>query len=394
MKQRLLLGPYQAARAFFATEAAGGIILIAASLAAMGLANSPLSEDYFGLIHHKFGPLSLGHWINDALMALFFLLVGLEVKREFLEGELSTWQERRLPGLAALCGVLVPAAIYVGLNQASPAALGGWAIPTATDIAFALAILALLGKRVPASLKVLLTAIAVIDDLVAVLIIALFYTSDIAFLPLAGAFAVLGLMLLLNRLGRASLASHLVLGALVWFGIFASGVHATLAGVLVALVIPRLPMGSADPREQTMLHTLEHHLHPWVAWLVVPLFGFANAGVLLSGVELSGDTLQVAFGIGLALVLGKQIGIFGAIRIACAIGWAPRPRGASWLQLYGLSALCGIGFTMSLFIGLLAFGEGSDFGDATKIGILAGSLVSAFLGFLVLRLAPSARRSP
>jgi len=394
LKQRLLLGPYQAARAFFATEAAGGIILIAASLAAMGLANSPLSEDYFGLIHHKFGPLSLGHWINDALMALFFLLVGLEVKREFLEGELSTWQERRLPGLAALCGVLVPAAIYVGLNQASPAALGGWAIPTATDIAFALAILALLGKRVPASLKVLLTAIAVIDDLVAVLIIALFYTSDIAFLPLAGAFAVLGLMLLLNRLGRASLASHLVLGAFVWFGIFASGVHATLAGVLVALVIPRLPMGSADPREPTMLHTLEHHLHPWVAWLVVPLFGFANAGVSLSGVELSGDTLQVAFGIGLALVLGKQIGIFGAIRIACAIGWAPRPRGASWLQLYGLSALCGIGFTMSLFIGLLAFGEGSDFGDATKIGILAGSLVSAFFGFLVLRLAPGATRSP
>ena len=394
MKQRLLLGPYQAARAFFATEAAGGIILIAASLAAMGLANSPLSEDYFGLIHHKFGPLSLGHWINDALMALFFLLVGLEVKREFLEGELSTWKERRLPGLAALCGVLVPAAIYFGLNQASPAALRGWAIPTATDIAFALAILALLGKRVPASLKVLLTAIAVIDDLVAVLIIALFYTSDIAFLPLAGAFAVLGLMLLLNRLGRASLTSHLVLGALVWFGIFASGVHATLAGVLVALVIPRLPMGSADPRELTMLHTLEHHLHPWVAWLVVPLFGFANAGVSLSGVELSGDTLQVAFGIGLALVLGKQIGIFGAIRLACAIGWAPPPRGASWLQLYGLSALCGIGFTMSLFIGLLAFGEGSDFGDATKIGILVGSLVSAFFGFLVLRLAPGATRSP
>lgn len=394
MKQRLLLGPYQAARAFFATEAAGGIILIAASLAAMGLANSPLSEDYFGLIHHKFGPLSLGHWINDALMALFFLLVGLEVKREFLEGELSTWQERRLPGLAALCGVLVPAVIYVGLNQASPAALSGWAIPTATDIAFALAILALLGKRVPASLKVLLTAIAVIDDLVAVLIIALFYTSDIAFLPLAGAFAVLGLMLLLNRLGRASLASHLALGALVWFGIFASGVHATLAGVLVALVIPRLPMGSADPREPTMLHSLEHHLHPWVAWLVVPLFGFANAGVSLSGVELSGDTLQVAFGIALALVLGKQVGIFGAIRLACAIGWAPRPRGASWLQLYGLSALCGIGFTMSLFIGLLAFGEGSDFGDATKIGILAGSLVSAFFGFLVLRLAPGATRSP
>ncbi|MBU3992618.1 MAG: Na+/H+ antiporter NhaA [Alphaproteobacteria bacterium] len=390
----MLLGPYQAARAFFATEAAGGIILIAASLAAMGLANSPLSEDYFGLIHHKFGPLSLGHWINDALMALFFLLVGLEVKREFLEGELSTWQERRLPGLAALCGVLVPAAIYVGLNQASPAALAGWAIPTATDIAFALAILALLGKRVPASLKVLLTAIAVIDDLVAVLIIALFYTSDIALLPLAGAFAVLGLMFLLNRMGRASLASHLALGVLVWFGIFASGVHATLAGVLVALVIPRLPMGSADPREPTMLHTLEHHLHPWVAWLVVPLFGFANAGVSLSGVELSGDTLQVAFGIGLALVLGKQIGIFGAIRLACAIGWAPRPRGASWLQLYGLSALCGIGFTMSLFIGLLAFGEGSDFGDATKIGILAGSLVSAFFGFLVLRLAPGATRSP
>jgi len=394
MKQRLLLGPVQVARAFFATEAAGGLVLIAASVVAMILANSPMAEGYFGLIHHKLGPLSVGHWINDALMALFFLLVGLEVKREFLEGELSSWKERRLPGLAAATGVLVPAAIYVFFNRASPSAIDGWAIPTATDIAFALAILALLGSRAPASLKILLTAIAVIDDLIAVLIIALFYTANIALLPLLGAFAVLGIMVLLNRFGRASLPVHLALGILVWFGIFASGVHATLAGVLVALVIPRLPKDTAGPRDPAMLHRLEHGLHPWVAWLVVPLFGFANAGVSLSGVELSGDTFQVASGIAVALVLGKQIGIFGAIRLACAIGWAPKPRGASWLQIYGLSALCGIGFTMSLFIGLLAFGDGSDFGDATKIGILTGSLVSAFLGFLVLRLAPRGKRIP
>ena len=392
MRQRLLLGPVQAARAFFATEAAGGLVLIAASIMAMVLANSSLADGYFGLIHYKFGPLSVGHWINDALMALFFLLIGLEVKREFLEGELSSWTERRLPGLAAAIGVLVPAAIYVLFNRANPSALDGWAIPTATDIAFALAILALLGSRAPASLKILLTAIAVIDDLIAVLIIAVFYTSNIAFLPLLGAFVVLGVMILLNRSGRATLPVHLALGLLVWFGIFASGVHATLAGVLVALVIPRRPVGIGNLGEPAMLHKLEHGLHPWVAWLVVPLFGFANAGVSLSGVELSGDTLQVASGIAVALVLGKQIGIFGSIRLACAIGWAPKPRGASWLQIYGLSALCGIGFTMSLFIGLLAFGDGSDFGDATKVGILAGSLASALFGFLVLRFARGTAR--
>lgn len=274
-----------------------------------------------------------------------------------------------MPGLAALCGVLMPALVCALVNRASPAALGGWAIPTATDIAFALAIVALLGSRVPASLKVLLTAIAVIDDLIAVLIIAIFYASDIALLPLAGAFAVLAVMMVLNRMGKASLPVHL------------------------ALVIPLRPNDFAGVKEHSMLHTLEHGLHPWVAWLIVPLFGFANAGVSLSGIELSGETLQIALGISVALILGKQVGIFGAIRLVCAIGWAPRPRGASWLHIYGLSALCGIAFTMSLFIGPLAFGEGSDFGDATKIGILAGSLVSALFGFLVLRFARGTART-
>lgn len=387
MKQRLLTGPVQAARAFFATEAAGGIVLIAAAIAAMVLANSPMAAGYFGLIHHKLGPLSVGHWINDALMALFFLLVGLEVKREILEGELSSWQERRLPGLAASCGVLVPAAIYTAFNLNNPAAHAGWAIPTATDIAFALAILALIGSRAPASLKILLTAIAVIDDLIAVLIIALFYSGSIAVLPLVGAFVVLAIMLLLNVLRIPSLALRLVLGVAVWSGIHASGVHATVAGVLVALVIPRKALSPKVSEEPALLHKLEHGLHPWVAWLIIPLFGFANAGVSLSGISLEGETRDVAVGIGLALVLGKLLGIFGAIRIACAVGWARRPRGASWSQVFGLACLCGIGFTMSLFIGLLAFGEGSAFGDATKIGILAGSLASAFAGFLVLRFA-------
>lgn len=386
MRQRLLTGPVQAARAFFATEAAGGIVLMAAAAAAMILANSSIASGYFGLIHYKLGPLSVGHWINDALIALFFLLVGLEVKRELLEGELSSWQERQLPGIAAICGVIVPAAIYAIFNRDNPAAHAGWAIPTATDIAFALAILALVGSRAPASLKILLTAIAVIDDLIAVLIIALFYSGSIAIIPLAGAFLVLGIMVLLNWLRFPSLTLRLLLGGGVWAGVFASGVHATVAGVLVALVIPLRPL---SPRADghSLLHKLEHGLHPWVAWLIIPLFGFANAGVSLAGITLEGETRDVAVGIGVALVLGKMIGIFGAIRIACAVGWARRPRGSSWPQVFGLACLCGIGFTMSLFIGLLAFGEGSIFGDATKIGILGGSLVSAFVGFLVLRLS-------
>jgi NhaA family Na+:H+ antiporter len=391
MKQRLLTGPAQAARAFFATEAAGGIVLIAAAAAAMILANSPLATGYFGLIHHKLGPLSVGHWINDALMALFFLLVGLEVKRELLEGELSSWQERRLPGVAAICGVIFPALIYILFNRNNPAAHAGWAIPTATDIAFALAILAIVGSRAPASLKILLTAIAVIDDLIAVLIIALFYSGTIDLVPLFGAFAVLAIMLLLNWMRFPSLIVRLLLGVAVWSGVHASGVHATVAGVLVALVIPIKSLSAKAADEPSLLHKLEHGLHPWVAWLIIPLFGFANAGVSLAGVALDGETGDVALGIGIALVLGKLLGIFGAIRIACAIGWARRPRGASWPQVFGLACLCGIGFTMSLFIGLLAFGEGSAFGDATKIGILAGSLVSAFVGFLVLRFShPSA----
>lgn len=387
MKQRLLTGPVQAARAFFATEAAGGIVLIAAAAVAMVLANSAMAEGYFGLIHHKLGPLSVGHWINDALMALFFLLVGLEVKRELLEGELSSWQERKLPGLAAMFGVIVPAAIYILFNRKSPAAHAGWAIPTATDIAFALAILAIVGSRAPASLKILLTAIAVIDDLIAVLIIALFYSGTIEMVRLFGAFAVLAVMLLLNWLRFPSLAVRLVLGIAVWSGIHASGVHATVAGVLVALVIPIKPLSPKAGDQPSLLHKLEHGLHPWVAWLIIPLFGFANAGVSLAGVTLAGETRDVAVGIGVALVLGKLLSIFGAIRIACAIGLARRPRGDSWTQVFGLACLCGIGFTMSLFIGLLAFGEGSAFGDATKIGILLGSLVSAVAGFLILRFA-------
>lgn len=320
MKQRLLTGPVQAARAFFATEAAGGIVLIVAAAVAIILANSPLSAGYFGFIHHKLGPLSVGHWINDALMALFFLLVGLEVKRELLEGELSSWQERRLPGLAAICGVVVPAVIYSIFNWSNPAAHAGWAIPTATDIAFALAILAIVGSRAPASLKILLTAIAVIDDLIAVLIIALLYSGPIDITPLAGAFVVLALMLLLNWLRFPSLIVRLLLGVAVWSGIHASGVHATVAGVLVALVIPVRPLSPKTASEPALLHKLEHGLHPWVAWLIIPLFGFANAGVSLAGVTLEGETREVAVGIGIALVLGKLLGIFGAIRIACAIG--------------------------------------------------------------------------
>jgi len=379
-------------RSFLATEAAGGIILIAASAAAMMVANSGFSRAYLGTLHIDLGGLSLLHWINDGLMALFFLIVGLEIKREVLDGQLSRWSDRLLPGLAAAAGVAVPALIYVGINHDDVAGLRGWAIPAATDIAFALGVLALLGSRVPTSLKIFLTAVAIIDDLIAVLIIAFFYTAQLNLAALAGAALGLGLLTILNRRGVAALWPYLLVGVGVWVLVLQSGIHATLAGVAVAMTIPLNRTPGRPDDAQSPLYRLEHGLHPWVAFAIVPIFGFANAGVPLAGFTPADLLEPVPWGVALGLFLGKQAGIFSAVWLIVRLKLAERPRDASWLQIYGVALLCGIGFTMSLFIGGLAFGDGSHLNDAAKVGILLGSILSAFAGFLILRLAPQGRR--
>ena len=302
--------PASALRSLLQGEAGGGLVLMAAAAAALAMANSPFAPAYFGVLNTKAGGLSLLHWINDALMALFFLLVGLEIKREFLDGQLSTWPRRVLPGLAAAGGMAAPALLYVALNASTPATLRGWAIPTATDIAFALGVLALLGSRVPVSLKIFLTALAIIDDLGAVAIIAAFYTADLslAWLGLAG--LTLAVLAGLNRAGVERLAFYLGLGVLLWVFVLKSGVHATLAGVALALTIPLRPSPGRPDDPASPLHILEHALHPWVAYLIVPVFGFANAGVSLSGMSWAAVLAPLPLGIAAGLFVGKQIGIF------------------------------------------------------------------------------------
>ena len=375
-------------RTFLATEAAGGVILIAAAVAAMLVSNSDLSDAYFDVLKAHVGPLSVLHWINDGLMALFFLVVGLEIKREMLDGQLSSWSRRILPGAAAAAGVAMPALIYVAINSASPRGLRGWAIPAATDIAFALGVLALLGSRAPSSLKIFLTAVAIIDDLIAVLIIALFYTSDLALVPLGLAFGGLALLIGFNRMRISVLWPYLLVGAGIWCCVLLSGVHATLAGVAVAMTIPLERSPGRPDDEHSPLNRLEHALHRWVAFAIVPLFGFANAGVSLAGFRPANALDPVPLGVALGLFLGKQIGIFGTVWLLVRMGWADRPRRANWIQIYGIALLCGIGFTMSLFIGALAFGDGSELNNQAKLGVLAGSVVSAILGWTVLHFAP------
>lgn len=379
--------PLSALRAFLHSEAAGGIILMAVACAAIVIANSPAAPFYFGVLGGYVLGLSVLHWVNDALMAVFFLLVGLEIKREFLDGQLSTWSRRALPGFAALGGMVAPALIYVALNSGSPETLRGWAIPAATDIAFALGVLSLLGPRVPGSLKVFLTALAILDDLGAVLIIAVFYTAQLSGLMLGLAFAVLAVLIAMNRLGVTRLLPYLVLGAVLWFLVLKSGIHATLAGVALALTIPLKPSPAAPEHAQSPLHVLEHGLHPWVAFAIIPIFGFANAGVSFAGLGPSALLAPVPLGIMLGLFLGKQIGVFGFGWVAIRAGLADLPAHANWSQFYGIALLCGIGFTMSLFIGLLAFPESAVLQDQTKIGVLAGSLLSGVAGYLLLRIA-------
>ncbi len=381
--------PRSALRAFLDSEASGGLILMGAAALALVIANSPLAPAYFGALKAYVGPLSLGHWINDGLMAVFFLLVGLEIKREVVDGQLSTWSRRVLPGVAAAGGMAVPALIYVALNRGNPEVMAGWAIPTATDIAFALGVLALLGSRVPVSLKVFLTALAIIDDLGAVIIIAIFYTADISVLDLGIAAALVALLFGMKaRNVRRSVWPYLLAGALLWFFVLRSGVHATIAGVLLAFAIPLRKAPGAPDDEESMLHKLEHALHKPVAFVVVPVFGFANAGVAIPefGVGLLMD--GVTLGIMLGLAVGKLVGVFGASWLVIRLNWADMPMGAGTLQLLGTSLLCGIGFTMSLFIALLAFPGAEALQSQAKLGILFGSCVAGLAGWLVLRVAP------
>ncbi len=375
-------------RHFLDNEASGGIILMFVAALAIATANSPLADAYFHMLHVYIGPLSVQHWINDALMAVFFLLVGLEIKREMLDGQLSSWSRRILPGAAAAGGMLFPALIYIYFNWNNTAAIRGWAIPTATDIAFALGVLSLFGKRVPASLKIFLAALAIIDDLGAVVVIALFYTADLNLLALATAAIVVGNLVIFNRMGVKALWPYLVLGAVLWVLVFASGVHATLAGVILALTIPlKLTPGTPEAAHaESPLHRLEHKLHKPVAFVIVPIFGFANAGVSFVGVSLSVLTEPLTMGVAAGLLLGKLVGVLGTVALLVRLNLADLPAHASWAQMTGVALLCGIGFTMSLFIGLLAFND-PGVQDHVKIGILVGSLTSGILGAISLRVA-------
>jgi NhaA family Na+:H+ antiporter len=389
-----------ALRRFLASEAAGGLVLMLAAALALIVANSPLADTYFHLLHAetgpvltpKLGPMTVHLWINDGLMALFFLLVGLEIKREFLDGNLATRDKRTLPIIAAAAGMAVPAFLYLAVAGGDAGLVRGWAIPAATDIAFAIAVLALLGSRAPASLKLFLTTVAIADDLGAVAIIAIAYTDALDFAALAGAAAILLALWAIGRRGVASLWPFLIGGALVWYLILLSGVHATVAGVLVAAVVPLRRTPGAPDAEDSLLHRLEHGLAPWVAFLIVPLFGFANAGLSFGGADPALLLTPLPLGIALGLFLGKQLGIFAAVRLAVALGLATRPRGATWLQVYGVALLCGIGFTMSLFIGGLAFAGQPALVEQAKLGTLAGSLLSALAGYALLRFAPAPAR--
>jgi Na+:H+ antiporter, NhaA family len=380
---RPLARPRSVLRALLRSEAAGGYLLMAAAALALIVANSALAPDYFVLLRTKLGPLSVQHWVNDLLMALFFLLVGLEIRRELVDGHLSSWADRRLPMIAAAAGMIVPALIYLAAVGGDPALARGWAIPAATDIAFAIAVLSLLGKRAPASLKLFLTTVAIVDDMGAVAIIAIAYTASIKGAWLLAAMAVLGAMFAANRAGVVRVRWYLIGFALLWFAVLQSGVHATVAGVLAAMAVPlRATPGTPDAEDST-LHRLEHGLHRPVAWFVLPVFGFANAGVALGEAD---PFASLPLAIALGLFLGKQAGIFGSVWLAVRLGLAQRPAGASWTQIYGVALLCGIGFTMSLFIGSLAFADPA-LGDEVKIGVLAGSLASAVAGYALLRLA-------
>ncbi|MFS8063294.1 MAG: Na+/H+ antiporter NhaA [Luteimonas sp.] len=380
---------------FFRLEAAGGILLIGAALLALLCANSPLEEFYDGFrqmpVAVVFGQLQIAKplllWINDGLMAIFFLLVGLEIKRETLSGQLADREQLLLPLLCAAAGVAVPALIYVAINRGNPSAMQGWAVPAATDIAFALGILSLLGSRVPVGMKLLLSTIAVVDDLAAIVIIAVFYSGGLSGVALAWAGVAIAAMALLNRRGVTALTPYLLLGVVVWVCVLKSGVHATLAGVVTGLMIPHVDRNNAvdDASEHSPLETLEHALHPWVAYAILPLFAFANAGLAL-GDFVPADALRpVPLGIALGLLLGKPVGVIVAALLVRGSGMGRLPQGMDAKAMVGVGLLCGIGFTMSLFIGSLAFADDGDLAYSSVLGVLCASLLAAVTGYLWLR---------
>ena len=376
---------------FLKLEASAGLVLMAMAILAMIFANTNLASVYSGILdtNVRIGIASFEIskpallWINDGLMAIFFFLVGLEIKREVLAGELSSFDKAALPIIAALGGMAVPGLVYYFINSGSPETLVGWAIPTATDIAFALGILALVGSRAPLALKVFLLAVAIIDDLGAIVIIAVFYTSELStnalILALLGFASAVGL----NRIGVKRAAPYVLIGVLMWVFVLKSGVHATLAGVMIALTVPM----KREDGDHSLLHHLEHGLHPWVAYMILPIFAFANAGVSLTGLSWSDFAQPVTLGIAAGLFIGKQIGVMGATILAVKTGFARLPAGVTWRHIYGIAALTGVGFTMSLFIGSLAFGT-DDKMNAVRLGVLLGSVVSGLFGYVILRSAP------
>ncbi|EGR0626617.1 Na+/H+ antiporter NhaA [Vibrio cholerae] len=371
-------------RDFFKMESAGGILLVIAAAIAMVIANSAMGEGYQVFLHTYVFGMSVSHWINDGLMAVFFLLIGLEVKRELLEGALKSRETAIFPAIAAVGGMLAPALIYVAFNFNDPAAIQGWAIPAATDIAFALGIMALLGKRVPVSLKVFLLALAIIDDLGVVVIIALFYSSDLSTIALTIGFIMTGVLFMLNAKHVTKLSIYLVAGLILWIAVLKSGVHATLAGVVIGFAIPL----KGNKGEHSPLKHLEHALHPYVAFAILPVFAFANAGISLQGVSLAGLTSMLPLGVALGLFLGKPLGIFSFSWAAVKLGVAKLPEGINFKHIFAVSVLCGIGFTMSIFISSLAFGQANEAYDTyARLGILMGSTTAALLGYSLLRLS-------
>jgi len=377
---------------FIEKESTSGILLIFATVLALILSNTQMSALYESFLHiHveiRVGEWhlnkSLYHWVNDGLMAIFFLLIGLEVKREILEGRLSSLNQIALPGIAAVGGMAVPALIYIIFNQNNPIAVNGWAIPTATDIAFALGILSLLGNRVPVSLKIFLMALAIIDDLGAIIVIALFYTAELSMLSVVVAAIALAVLITLNRLGVTKKAAYFVVGTILWVSVLKSGVHATLAGVVLAFTIP-LTAKDKNNRPVSPAKEIEHNLHFWVAFIILPLFAFVNAGVNITQISFSQMANPVPMGIMLGLFVGKQVGVFGLSWLAIKFKLAVLPKGSNWMQFYGVTVLTGIGFTMSLFIGTLAFKDDTVFQYTDKLAILAGSFLSGIVGYLVLK---------
>ncbi|MDA7486167.1 Na+/H+ antiporter NhaA [Candidatus Pelagibacter ubique] len=373
---------------FFQLEAASGLVLLIAAIIALVISNSNLSNLYFDTLNqylfigiNDFGlKLSVHHWINDLLMAIFFFFVTLEIKREFIQGELSNLKKALLPIIGAVGGMVVPALVYIFINLDNSETLNGWAIPSATDIAFSLGILSLLGSRVPISLKVFLTALAIIDDLGAILIIAFFYSGDLSISYLSLILISYILLLTLNKFGVKKFIPYLIIGAFMWFFTYKSGIHATIAGVLLASAIPH----RIKEKDFSLLIKLEHAISPYVAFMIMPIFAFANAGVSLEGLSLTSLLEPVPLGSLLGLFVGKQVGVMLVSFIAVKFGVAQIPDKSSWLSLYGVSILTGVGFTMSLFVGNLAFAENIQYIDGVKIGVLAGSLLSTLFGYFIL----------